>query len=241
MSLTLHQFLSEYESLSLPYQHAISASDDHDASLQWNALQKSLTSLLERGDVVYPATPFAVLKALQPDDVKVVILGQDPYHGEDQAHGYAFSVPENTRIPPSLRNIFKECARDFNMPIPAHGNLEAWVRQGVLLLNTVLTVGKDSAGSHGKLGWQAVTTRIIRMIAQQPQPKAYLLWGGWAHQYESMIREVAQGPYLILKSNHPSPLSANRPPLPFIGSGQFSQTNKWLEDQGLTPIDWSLS
>ena len=176
------------------------------------------------------------------EKVKVVILGQDPYHGEGEAVGMAFSVPsERKKLPPSLKNIFKEIAREYDTPVADVGDLSPWAREGVLLLNTVLTVAADSAGSHGKLGWQVLTDALIEAVASRPEPHVYLLWGRWAHLKEDLIRLKAAGPTLILKSNHPSPLSALRGPEPFIGNGHFETANAWLQAHGVVPIHWDLA
>jgi len=190
------------------------------------------------GQRVYPAQPLAALCDSAPEQVRVVILGQDPYHGAGQAHGYAFSVPDGVRPPPSLRNILAERTRDCpGDSEAATGNLLAWSRQGVLLLNTVLTVEEGAPGSHAGQGWEIFTDAIIDAIAAQPAPKAFLLWGAHAQAKKARI-EAAQSPALVLCANHPSPLSARRPPQPFVGCGHFSQVNRYFQGQGLAPIRW---
>lgn len=184
--------------------------------------------------IIYPA-PSQLLSALELTslkEVRVVILGQDPYHGEGEAHGLAFSVNEGIKIPPSLVNIFKERESDLQLPPPSHGSLVAWAKQGVLLLNTVLSVEKDRAGSHQKKGWEPFTDQIIRMVNQKSEPVVFILWGLPAQKKQVLI----DGPkHLILTSPHPSPLSSYRG---FFGSRPFSQTNEFLKKQGLEEIIW---
>lgn len=166
--------------------------------------------------------------------VKVVILGQDPYHGPGQAHGLAFSVQPGVRVPPSLLNIFKEAAVDLGLARPTHGFLEHWARQGVLLLNDVLTVESGKAGAHQGRGWEALTDAAVRAVNDLPQPVAFLLWGKPAQKKAGF---VDSGRHLVLSAPHPSPLAAHRG---FFGSRPFSQVNGWLQAQGRTPIDWAL-
>lgn len=168
------------------------------------------------------------------DRVKVVILGQDPYHGRGQAHGLCFSVPQGIRQPPSLVNIFKELQSDLGIPVPAHGNLEKWADQGVLLINATLTVRDSQAGSHQKKGWETFTNRVIENVSTHKSGIVFLLWGRYAQAKENLIDGTK---HLILKSAHPSPLSAYNG---FLGCKHFSRTNEYLEQQGLTGIDWSL-
>ncbi|MGZ3712088.1 MAG: uracil-DNA glycosylase, partial [Bdellovibrionota bacterium] len=166
--------------------------------------------------------------------VKVVILGQDPYHGPGQAHGLAFSVRKGVRPPPSLKNIFKELAADLGLPIPQTGDLTSWAKQGVLLLNTVLTVEKGQAASHRNKGWERFTDEVIRILSAQEHPIVFLLWGSFAHKKAEMIRTP---PHKVLKAPHPSPLSAHTG---YFGSHPFSQTNKILAANGAKEIDWRL-
>ncbi len=169
--------------------------------------------------------------------VKVVILGQDPYHGPGQAHGLAFSVPEEAKMPPSLVNIYKELAGDLGIERPAHGNLDHWARQGVLLLNTSLTVEAGHAGSHARRGWEAITDAAVAAAAARTEPSVFILWGNHAQAKAERIPELAQGgPHLVLKSVHPSPLSAHRG---FFGSKPFSRANAFLAANGRGAIDWS--
>lgn len=196
-------------------------------------------SRLADGAVVYPATPFRALAGLMPANVRVVILGQDPYHGPGQAHGLAFSVPDSCRRPPSLRNIFNEIAAEFPGAAAPRGNdLSYWATQGVLLLNTVLTVEDGQPASHAKRGWETVTDGLIRCVAQDPAPKAFLLWGAHAQAKQTLLPNDSR--HLVLMANHPSPLSARRPPVPFLGCGHFARVNAWLADRGKPPIDWIM-
>lgn len=189
------------------------------------------------GQAVFPPQPLAALRSGAPQDIRVVILGQDPYHALGQAHGYAFSVPDGVRPPPSLRNIFLELARDCGCGQPPSGNLLGWSRQGVLLLNTALTVEEKRPGSHARQGWEPVTDALIDAIAAEPAAKVFLLWGAQAQAKRDRI--LAAGTrQLVLCANHPSPLSARRPPRPFLGCGHFSQANRYLVAKGRAPIDW---
>lgn len=188
------------------------------------------------GKVIYPPGPliFNALNSTPLDKVKVVIIGQDPYHGPGQAHGLCFSVQPGVPAPPSLQNIYKELQRDLNIPIPNHGYLQHWAEQGVLLLNTSLTVEQARAGSHAQAGWQQFTDRVIEVVNERCDGVVFLLWGSHAQSKQKLIDPRK---HLILKSAHPSPLSAYRG---FLGNGHFSRTNKFLEQNGKTPIDWAL-
>ncbi len=166
------------------------------------------------------------------DKVKVVILGQDPYHGPGQAHGLCFSVPEGVAFPPSLQNIFKEIEKDLKIPVPQSGNLERWASQGVFLLNATLTVRAHQAGSHQRKGWEEFTDAVIHLIAEQKEHVVFLLWGAYAQQKGEFINK---NKHLVLTSPHPSPLSAHRG---FFGNGHFSKTNAYLAEHGLSPIIW---
>ena len=207
---------------------------------------------LDRGAVIYPPRPFHALALTPLASVKVVILGQDPYHGPGQAEGLAFSVAPGVRLPPSLRNIFKELQRDLGLPLPAggsaraapvNGSLARWARQGVLLLNTSLTVELGQPASHAKQGWETLTDALLAQVAASAPACAYLLWGGHAQAKAPLIEQTAaaQGrAALLLRANHPSPLSALRPPVPFIGCGHFGQAQRWLAERGVA-VDWTLS
>ena len=168
------------------------------------------------------------------NDVKVVILGQDPYHNVGQAHGLAFSVPDGIQKPPSLQNIFKELNQDLGINIPTNGNLEKWAKEGVLLLNASLTVRAHNAASHAKIGWQRFTDAAIRTLSEQKNNLVFILWGNYAIAKENLIDH---NKHLILKTVHPSPLSASRG---FFGCKHFSKTNEYLIKNGITPIDWNL-
>ena len=184
---------------------------------------------------VYPAPnhTFAALQLTAPDDTRVVLLGQDPYHGPGQAHGLAFSVPTGTSVPPSLRNIFAELRDDLGCAVPDSGNLEPWARQGVLLLNTALTVRAGSAGAHAGKGWETFTDRIIATLGQRTEHCVFLLWGRHAAKKVPLIAEH----HTIITSAHPSPLSARNG---FFGSRPFSRANSALVAHNQTPINWSV-
>jgi uracil-DNA glycosylase len=190
------------------------------------------------GATVYPDQVLRALELTARDQVRVIILGQDPYHGEGQAEGLAFSVPPGQRLPPSLRNVFAEMQRDLQLPIPPHGHLGAWARQGVLLLNTCLTVEAGQPTSHAKRGWEALTDEMIKHLSEDESPKVFMLWG--AHAQAKAARPQAAGRHLVLQANHPSPLSARRGPVPFLGCGHFSAANRFLATNDNTPINWSL-
>ncbi|HYQ40226.1 MAG TPA: uracil-DNA glycosylase [Pseudomonas sp.] len=177
---------------------------------------------------------FNALNSTPLSQVKVVIIGQDPYHGPGQAHGLCFSVQPGVPVPPSLQNIFKELKRDLNIDPPNHGCLQRWAEQGVLLLNTSLTVEQGKAGSHAAAGWQPFTDKVIEVVSRERPHLVFLLWGAHAQSKERLIDPTK---HLILRSPHPSPLSAHRG---FIGNGHFSRANKFLEQQGLAPVEWAL-
>jgi uracil-DNA glycosylase len=204
-------------------------------SHQGRALAIFIRQRLAAGAVIYPPSPFRALEATPPDQVHAVILGQDPYHGPGQAHGLAFSVPEGVKVPPSLRNIFKELGGQPRLG----GSLEDWARRGVLLLNTCLTVEEGAAASHARKGWEALTDALLARVAATATPCVYFLWGAHAQAKAELIRAAAAREgreALILQSNHPSPLSASRPPVPFLGSGQFAQARQWLAERGIQGV-----
>lgn len=199
--------------------------------------------LLERkraGATIYPPGPliFNALNSTPFDSVKVVILGQDPYHGPGQAHGLSFSVPDGVPPPPSLRNMCKEIADDVGAPepgvLPKNGNLQPWVAQGVLLLNAVLTVERGQAGAHQGKGWEQFTDRVVAELDRGREGLVFMLWGSYAQKKGASIDSKR---HLVLKAPHPSPLSAHRG---FLGCRHFSRANAWLSRQGKTPIDWNL-
>lgn len=200
------------------------------------ALGNFLRTEKAAGKEIYPPGPmiFNALNSTPLDQVKVVIIGQDPYHGPGQAHGLCFSVQPGVAIPPSLLNIYKELKRDLNLDMPSHGYLQSWAEQGVLLLNTSLTVERGQAGSHAKQGWQPFTDRVIEVVSQHQPHLVFLLWGAHA---QSKQRLIDTQKHLALRSPHPSPLSAHRG---FLGNGHFSRCNKFLEQHGLAPIDWRV-
>lgn len=186
--------------------------------------------------VIYPASKnvYAALREIDYDDVKVVILGQDPYHEPNQAHGMAFSVNKGVDIPPSLKNIYKELHDDIGIEIPKHGYLMDWAKQGVLLLNTVLTVEEHKANSHKDKGWEQLTDSIIQKLNEKDEPIVFILWGANAKSKKQFITNPK---HLILESVHPSPLSAYNG---FFGSKPFSRTNNFLIKNSIKPIDWSI-
>lgn len=184
--------------------------------------------------VVYPPAKliFNALDSLPVDQVKVIILGQDPYHGQGQAHGLSFSVPDGVRPPPSLQNIYKEIESDLGHSQHVSGNLERWVNQGVLLLNATLTVKANEAGSHQNKGWETFTDALIHHLAEKKENLVFILWGSYAQKKGSFIDEKK---HLVLRSPHPSPFSAHKG---FFGSRPFSETNEYLIKNNLAPIDW---
>ena len=211
-----------------------------EASAAGCELRSWLADRAASGALIVPAQPLRALALTPRDAVRVVILGQDPYHGAGQAHGLAFSVPDGVPIPPSLRNIYAEIERDIGTPHAASGKLERWARQGVLLLNAVLTVELGAPASHAKRGWEHFAASVVQALAQDAAPKVFLLWGGFAQQFAGAIESVGAR-HLVLKANHPSPLSARRPPIPFNGCRHFSKANAFLRTQGRAPIDWCTS
>jgi uracil-DNA glycosylase len=192
--------------------------------------EKKLYRVFPPGNRIFAAfdyTPFS--------KVKVVILGQDPYHGDGQAHGLCFSVPDGIALPPSLVNIYKELSADLNIPVPKSGNLEKWARQGVLLLNATLTVRANQTGSHQRHGWENFTDEVIRQLSARHTGLVFILWGSYAQAKESLIDTSK---HFILKAVHPSPLSVYRG---FFGCRHFSKTNEFLIKAGKEPVDWSLA
>ncbi|MBU6165209.1 MAG: uracil-DNA glycosylase [Alphaproteobacteria bacterium] len=208
----------------------------HFAAPQMAALKAFLAAERAAGKAIFPRGSewLRALDLTPLDRVRVVILGQDPYHGPGQAHGLAFSVRPGVRVPPSLANIYKELHADLSIAPAGHGCLEHWARQGVLLLNSCLTVEQGRAGSHQGRGWEGFTDAVIRLVADRAQPCAFLLWGAHAQKKAAF---VAGNRHLVLNAPHPSPLSAHGG---FFGCRHFSRTNAWLEQQGQPPIDWAL-
>jgi uracil-DNA glycosylase len=208
------------------------------ATARGAALRLFVEQRIGAGARVFPPDPLRALALTPPETVRVVIFGQDPYHGAGQAHGLAFSVPDGVRPPPSLRNIFLELRSDLQCAIQLTGNLEPWARQGVLLLNAVLTVEEGRPGSHAGRGWEELTDSVVDALAADPHPKAFLLWGAYAQAKAARIESFSRD-HAVLLANHPSPLSARRPPRPFLGCRHFSATNAFLATHGRDTIDWS--
>jgi len=200
------------------------------------ALNAFLLARVAQGAVVYPpkSQMFAALNTTPLSKVKVVILGQDPYHGPNQAHGLAFSVLPGQAIPPSLRNIFKAIEKDLGQPMPTHGHLMHWAEQGVLLLNAVFSVEKGNAGAHQNKGWEQFSDRIVEVVNQKLDHVVFLLWGAMAQKKAAML-DLEK--HLVLRAPHPSPLSAHRG---FLDCKHFSMANDWLQAHCYSPIDWSL-
>ena len=211
------------------------------ASPRFRALESFLAAEEAAGKTIYPprGSRFAALEHTPLDAVKVLILGQDPYHGSGQAHGLAFSVPQGVAIPPSLRNIYKELETDLGIAPAAHGNLTRWADQGVLLLNTALTVEAGQAGSHQRRGWEEFTDAAVAAVAAREEPSVFVLWGAHARKKAAGVAGLgANSPHLVLTSAHPSPLSAYAG---FFGSKPFSKANAFLEANGRGAIDWQLT
>ncbi len=185
---------------------------------------------------IYPPSSliFAAFDNCPFDKVKVVLLGQDPYHGLGQAHGLCFSVPDGVVFPPSLKNIFLEIQNDLGIPVPQTGNLVSWAKQGVLLLNATLTVRADSAGSHQNKGWETFTDKVIELLSDRKEHLVFFLWGNYAKNKKNLIDTSK---HLVLETVHPSPLSASRG---FFGCGHFSTCNSWLAEKGISPVNWKL-
>ena len=205
--------------------------DGFFASAAGTRLQAFLGERLAAGATIFPPQPLRALALTPPEQVRVVILGQDPYHGRGQAEGLAFSVAPGVRLPPSLQNIFKEMQRDLGVPFPPFpqpgGSLVKWAQSGVLLLNTCLTVEEGQAASHSGKGWELLTDAVIRHVAEGDRPIVFMLWGAHAQSKRAFIPQDRG--HLVLTSNHPSPLSALRPPVPFIGNGHFGQAREFRE------------
>ncbi|HEV2620917.1 MAG TPA: uracil-DNA glycosylase [Frateuria sp.] len=203
---------------------------------QMRALAEFLRNEKRAGKVIYPPGPeiFNAFEHTPFDKVRVVILGQDPYHGPGQAHGLCFSVRPGVPVPPSLQNIFAEIERDLGLPRPDHGCLTSWADQGVLLLNSVMTVEQGRAGAHQNKGWEGFTDAAIEALNREREGLVFMLWGAYAQRKGKLVDPHR---HLVLSSVHPSPLSAHRG---FIGNGHFSAANRYLESRGQPPIDWSL-
>lgn len=201
---------------------------------------KSLSDYLKNekklGKDIYPPSHliFNAFSLTKFDDVKIVIIGQDPYHGSGQAHGLSFSVEHGTMVPPSLQNIYKELNNDIGIPIPSHGNLSNWAAQGVLLLNAILTVESGKPGSHANHGWELFTSAVLQILNQKKKKLVYILWGQKAQEKCTFIDSVDN---LIIRSPHPSPYSANTG---FFGSRPFSKTNEYLKKNEIEPVNWQI-
>ena len=219
------------------------------ASQSARQLERFMRDRQACGAVIYPPQPFRALALTPLARVRVVILGQDPYHGPGQAQGLAFSVAPGVKLPPSLRNIFKEIARDpvresSALPASGDGSLVRWAQQGVLLLNTCLTVEESRPASHAQRGWEVLTDAIVRAVALNENPVVFMLWGAHAQSKQGLIAASAanvgraETAHLVLTANHPSPLSAMRPPKPFLGCGHFGLANAFLRRHGCLPIAW---
>lgn len=206
--------------------------DEFFGSAVGQKLQDFLRERLDAGAVIFPPQPLRALELTPPEDVRVVILGQDPYHGRGQAEGLAFSVAPGVALPPSLRNIFKELQRDLGTAPPPFpnpgGSLVKWATHGVLLLNTCLTVEEAQPASHSGRGWEVLTDAVIQHVSNGAKPVVFMLWGSHAQSKRALI-DVKR--HKVLMSNHPSPLSAQRPPVPFIGCGHFGEARAWREAQ----------
>ncbi len=213
--------------------------DAFAASTAGRALISFVDARVRGGAIVYPGRVFRALELTAPSEVRVVILGQDPYHGPGQAQGLAFSVaPGQKRLPPSLRNMLKEVQADTGGRSQCHDDLTPWARQGVLLLNAALTVEDGAPQSHAGRGWELLTDALLAQVAASAEPTVFMLWGAAAQRKSPLVEQG--GRHLVLKANHPSPLSALRPPVPFIGCRHFGRANAFLADRrpGTAPIDW---
>ena len=212
--------------------HSQCITDAFAASAPGAALIDRVEQARQAGVVIYPGDVFAALRLTRRTQVRVVILGQDPYHGNGQAHGLSFSVRSNTPIPPSLRNVFQELFTDVAIQREQNGDLTGWALQGVLLLNTTLTVREGEPGSHQERGWQHITDTVISALNEKPTRVVFVLWGAHARAKKTLITQTH---HVVIESVHPSPLSAHRG---FFGSRPFSRINSALEEAGLSPINW---
>lgn len=198
-------------------------------------IKQSLKDRKQKGEIIYPPGPmiFKAFDLTPVHHVKVVILGQDPYHNEGEAMGLSFSVPKGVRVPPSLKNIYKEIIQDVGGTSPSHGDLTAWAQQGVLMLNAVLTVAKNSAGSHRNIGWSHFTDVVIERLAKSSENIVFMLWGNFAKE---KVKLIPEGKHLVLTAAHPSPLAGGA----FFGCKHFSKANEYLVSKGKSPIDWQV-
>lgn len=227
----LREWAPEHWPLASGWRPAV---DGFLASPQGRELADFLRARIAAGAVIYPPLPLRALELTPLESIHAVVLGQDPYHGPGRAEGLAFSVAEGVKVPPSLKNIFTEMGRS-----PASGSLVDWARHGVLLLNACLTVEQGQPASHAKKGWEALTDRLLALVASTASPCVYLLWGAHAQAKAPLIEATAKAngrEVLVLQANHPSPLSARRPPVPFLGCGHFAQARAWLAERGVTGV-----
>jgi uracil-DNA glycosylase len=201
----------------------------------FEALTRFIKEEVKNGKVIYPLGPdiFRAFEFTPFDNVKVVILGQDPYHNPGEAMGLSFSVPEGIKIPPSLKNIYKEIKEDLGLEVPQHGDLTYWAKQGVFLLNAMLTVEKNKAGSHKDIGWQIFTNAVIQTLSAQKNNLVFMLWGNFAKSKKELIDSSK---HLVLEAAHPSPLAGGA----FFGCRHFSKANDFLKNNGMTPLDWRV-
>ncbi len=225
--------MSDFIQLEQSWQKALKSDFSKD---YYKTLMRFLTEELNANKNIYPPKDdiFNAFNLTPFNNTKVVILGQDPYHGQGQAHGLCFSVQNGIKPPPSLKNIYKEIGNDLSILPPSHGNLSSWAKQGVLLLNTVLTVEEGKAGSHQKKGWEIFTDKVIELLNEKKKNLVFILWGSPAQKKGHCIDETK---HLVLKSVHPSPLSAHRG---FFNNNHFSKTNEYLISKGIKPIDWKI-
>lgn len=232
----LERWTPEDWQLAAGWQPVVDAFFGSSAGVQ---LARFIRDRIAAGAIIYPPRPLRALEVTPLANVHAVILGQDPYHGPGQAEGLAFSVPVGVKLPPSLRNIFSEMCSGTGKPMPATGSLIEWAKRGVLLLNAVLTVEDGRPGSHAKQGWETLTDALIAKVASECSPCMYLLWGAHAQAKARLIESTAAAhgrEALVLQANHPSPLSARRPPVPFIGCGHFSKAREWLAERGCLDV-----
>jgi uracil-DNA glycosylase len=225
------------ELLSQPFGDWQPLIDRWRQSVPGRELIGAVDARVAAGVVVYPAQVFRAFQLTPLARTRVVVLGQDPYHGPGQAEGLAFSVPDGQPLPPSLRNIFKELQRDLGCAPPTCGSLVEWAEQGVLLLNASLTVEQGRAGSHARLGWSVLTEAALDMAAAHSAPKVFMLWGAHAQAHAPRIVAAGCG-HLVLQCNHPSPLSAARGATPFVGCGHFGEASRFLRAAGAVPPHW---
>ena len=230
-----NQELEAFHDLSIEASWYVALKQEFESKYM-QQLSDFLVAERSAGQIVYPPREdiFRAFNSTPLSNVRLVIIGQDPYHGEDQAHGLSFSVPMGMVVPPSLRNIYKELVSDCGIDVPQHGYLQSWADQGVLLLNSVLTVKMGLAASHRDQGWERFTDAVVELLNQQCESLVFMLWGNYA---QSKGAKVDRQRHLVLEAPHPSPLSAHRG---FIGCAHFSRANRYLQERGLTNINWQI-